>query len=95
MSHCPDIALLEDLPRTATPELVDHVNGCLACQGVLALLESHGVDAEPSAGCAEVEVYLAERLAGALAPSVETALQAHLAGCAACSELAQATLAQS
>jgi hypothetical protein len=91
MSGCPDIALLEQLLQSATPELIDHVTGCLACQGVLALLETHGPGADQTGECARVEVYLAERAVGRLSPDVEAALQAHLADCSECLELAHAT----
>ena len=91
MSRCPDIALLEEVAHSAAPELVDHVTDCLACQGVLALLETHGADADQTRECARVEVYLAERAAGPLSPAVAAALQAHLADCSECLELARAT----
>jgi hypothetical protein len=87
MSDCPDIALLEDLARHASPELIDHVTACVACQGVLALFESHGSSAQ-AGECARAEVYLAERATGSLSPGAQVALEAHLAGCDECRELA-------
>ncbi len=87
MSHCPDIGLLEDLAHHASAEVIDHVTGCLACQGVLALLESHGTSNQGGA-CARAEIHLAERATGPLSPEAEAALQAHLADCDACRELA-------
>ncbi len=87
MSPCPDIALLEDLAHHPSPEVIEHVTACLACQGVLALLESHGAGAE-TGECARVEIYLAERLVGPLSPAAAAALEAHLADCGDCRELA-------
>jgi hypothetical protein len=87
MSGCPDIEELEALVA-GSDKAEAHVQGCHACQGVLALLA--GRDQAPAGDpeCARIEVLVAASEIGEISTVDRRRMEEHLASCEACRELA-------
>src|SRR5262245_12537936 len=67
--------------RVHDPEAAQHVAGCDRCQALRRLGYERTLGAS---SCAEVELLLAARVVGPMAPDEERRLLEHLEGCSAC-----------
>ncbi|MGE0397284.1 MAG: protein kinase [Kofleriaceae bacterium] len=88
MAACPDLALLEEAPRTAAVR--DHITHCTSCSLVADLFDSVAEGAALDvADCTQFDALLAARTDGTLALAGINLLQRHLAGCAECRAVAE------
>ncbi len=83
--RCPEIDVLEQLAATGEGKAANHVEKCVACQGVLALIVGRAF-ADEAAQCSDAELLIA--LGDSLTDAQRELLDAHLEQCEVCTEIA-------
>lgn len=89
-NRCPSIEKLEAALADNDPKVAKHVEKCLACQGVLALIVGRSSDVETEE-CARAELLCAKREIAPLTESEQRRLDGHLGRCEPCRAVASDT----
>ena len=87
ISRCPDIAKLEAAVTEHNPRIARHVERCLACQGVLALMVGRTADIE-TPECPRAELLCAKRDVAPLSDREQRELDSHIGRCEPCRAIA-------
>jgi len=88
LGRCPSIDKLQAIAEGASDRKTEaHLERCVACQGILALLVGQTSDGVESEACARAELLVALAEVGTLDEGDEAWLAAHVRECKACAEL--------